>query len=82
MRNLILLFAIFLLTPASLIAQSTASEQVISFTIEAPQLDKRKKSGCIYQDLTMTQKIHIRFSICMMLKIYLMPRLPMQENGR
>lgn len=43
MRNLILLFAIFLLTPASSIAQSTASEQVISVTIEAPQLDKRKK---------------------------------------
>jgi predicted alpha/beta superfamily hydrolase len=43
MRNLVTLFAVFLFTPAFLSAQYTASDQVVTFIVEAPTLDKQKK---------------------------------------
>ena len=82
MKIFALIISSLLLLSIKVNSQSTASKQVTTFNIEAPQLNTHKKSGYIYQNHITNQKNRIQLYTCMMLKTCLMLKHRLWENGK
>jgi hypothetical protein len=85
-KQFVLVLLFYFIIGKNIAQQSTASKQVSTFMIEAPQLQAKKKIWVyLPKNYSTSNKkysiIYIYIYICMMHKIYLTQKRPLQENG-
>jgi hypothetical protein len=83
-KQFVLVLLFYFIIGKNIAQQSTASKQVSTFMIEAPQLQAKKKIWVyLPKNYSTSNKKYsiIYIYICMMHKIYLTQKRPLQENG-